>query len=606
MELPQIHFETDRTRGHWSNKREYLLSCIGAAIGLGNVWRFPYLCYKNGGGAFLLPYLLMLFLCGIPLFYLESCLGQFSSASCLTVFKIAPLFKGVGYAILVVNFISTCYYVVIVSYPLSYIYESIAHALPWTKCGNAWNTNECLQLDTANYTSNHVQTHAHRTPADEFFHNKILHLSNSIDNTGEIIWPLFIFNCITWFIIFLCIMKGVKGVGKVVYVTVTFPILILVVMFVRGITLPGAVDGIYFYIYPEWNKITHYQVWLDAAVQIFFSVGCGWGSIINMASYNHFSNNNKNDAILVPLCNGITSVFAGFVVFSVLGFMSQKTGLPIADVATGGPGLAFVTYPEAIALLPYSQFWSVLFFLMLFLIGLDSCFVPLESMISTMLDEYVKLRKYKMIISFIVCCGMCCCSTIFITESGMYYIRLLDFYAPSLALVTISLCELFIVGWTYGMKNFARDVEFMNRAKLHCWWPFCWRFIAPIILTIIIFTTITYGKIDPYNGVNYPEWSKSLGWTTATLPVFCIPFYMGYKLLYKSEGDLCERLSLAVRAGKKWGPKQACSREEWLYMVYRKRVIKMRHVLEETKHDAAHKKFLLLSSNDTNSNTTHL
>lgn len=92
------------------------------------------------------------------------------------------------------------------------------------------------------------------------FSNKILHLSNSIDNTGEIIWPLFIFNCITWFIIFLCIMKGVKGVGKVVYVTVTFPILILVVMFVRGITLPGAVDGIYFYIYPEWNKITHYQV----------------------------------------------------------------------------------------------------------------------------------------------------------------------------------------------------------------------------------------------------------------------------------------------------------------------------------------------------------
>lgn len=193
------------------------------------------------------------------------------------------------------------------------------------------------------------------------------------ESPGGIVWPLFICNVVSWLIIYLCIMNGVKSVGKVVYFTATFPFVILGILFIRGVTLPGAIEGIKFYISPNWSQLTNLKVWADAAVQLFFSLGPGWGAIVNMASYNKFKNNTKWDAVLVPILNSSTSIFAGFVVFSVLGFLSHKTGIPVSVVANGGPGLAFVTYPEAITMLPFPHLWAVLFFIMLYLLGMDSC-----------------------------------------------------------------------------------------------------------------------------------------------------------------------------------------------------------------------------------------
>lgn len=204
------------------------------------------------------------------------------------------------------------------------------------------------------------------------YSKEILHISSGIDDIGDIVWSLLGADILVWIIIYLCIMNGIRSVGKVVYFTATFPFVILAVLFVRGITLPGAIDGIRFYITPKWTDLARLEVWSDAAVQIFFSLGPGWGGIINMASYNRFRNRNRWDAIAIPVINCSTSIFAGFVVFSVLGFMAKRTGLPVEHVATGGPGLAFVTYPEAIAMMPWPNLWAVLFFFMLFLLGIDT------------------------------------------------------------------------------------------------------------------------------------------------------------------------------------------------------------------------------------------
>ena len=136
----------DKTRGFWASKTEFILSCLGYAIGIGNVWRFPYLCYRNGGGAFLIPYLFMLFLCGIPLFFMEICLGQFAGTGCISIFKIAPIFKGLGYAIVVVNFICTTYFSIIISYPILFFVKSFYTPLPWVDCNNSWNTKRCLAV----------------------------------------------------------------------------------------------------------------------------------------------------------------------------------------------------------------------------------------------------------------------------------------------------------------------------------------------------------------------------------------------------------------------------------------------------------------------------
>ncbi|KAK5646532.1 hypothetical protein RI129_004996 [Pyrocoelia pectoralis] len=480
----------DFKRGNWGSKTEFLLSCMGYAIGIGNVWRFPYLCYRNGGGAFLIPYLAMLFLCGIPLFFLETSLGQFSGTGCITLFKIAPLFKGAGFAIVIVNFMCTIYYNVIISYPILFMANCFQSKLPWADCGNDWNTENCLQISSGPVNAsfiNNTQTVKWKTPSDEYFHNKILQLSSGIDEIGSIVWPLFLCDLIAWTVVYVCIMNGVKSVGKVVYFTATFPFVILFVLLIRGLTLPGAWDGIWFYIYPQWHQLGNVKVWTDAAVQIFFSLGPGWGGIINMASYNEFRNNSKGDAILVPILNSGTSIFAGFVVFSILGFMAHKTGLPVSTVATGGPGLAFVTYPEAITMLPWSNFWAVMFFLMLFLLGLDTCFVQIEAIISSIIDEYPSLQKHKKLVTLGSCVVMFLCSTLFITNGGMYVLQLVDWYAASISVILICLVEVVIVSYTYGSNNFIRDIEFMLQKKVNWWWQLCWKFITPSILTVRIF-----------------------------------------------------------------------------------------------------------------------
>ncbi|KAF5296090.1 hypothetical protein FQA39_LY02724 [Lamprigera yunnana] len=605
---PKVPVEENK-RGNWKNKTEFLLSCMGYAIGIGNVWRFPYLCYRNGGGAFLVPYLIMLFLCGIPLFFLETSLGQFSGQGCITMFKICPLFKGAGFAIIVVNLICTMYYNVIIAYPILFLTNCFQAKLPWSDCDNEWNSPACLQLSNADSIHSSISLELHnftgakkwKTPSDEFFHNKILQISSGIDHVGSIVWPLFFCNFIAWFVVYLCIMNGVKSVGKVVYFTATFPFVILFILLIRGVTLPGAWDGIYFYLFPQWHQLTNLKVWADAAVQIFFSLGPGWGGIISMASYNNFHNNTKGDSIFVPILNCGTSIFAGFVVFSILGFMSYKSGLPVASVATGGPGLAFVTYPEAITLLPWPNFWAVLFFSMLFFLGLDTCFVQIEAIISSISDEYSMLGRHKHLVTLGYCLITFMASTIFVTNGGIYWLQLFDWYAASISVILICLVEVVIVGWMYGVDKFIRDIEFMLQKKVSWWWPLCWKFLTPGILIFIFITSIVFNTSITYYGFVYPKWSIILGWSSCGLSIICVPLYMGYHLLYMETGDCVDRLTSSTKSMKEWGPASEIYRKEWDDICIYDKAQELSNILHDSTNDTVHRQFVHLSTAEENS-----
>ncbi|PSN53224.1 Sodium- and chloride-dependent glycine transporter 1 [Blattella germanica] len=554
-------------RGNWANKTEFILSCLGYAIGIGNVWRFPYLCYRNGGGAFLVPYLLMLGLCGIPLFFMETSLGQFASTSCITLFNICPLLQGAGLTIVIVNLICSAYYNVIISYPIYFLFMSFQSRVPWQDCGHEWNTENCFKLglessNTSTSQDDMNQTREWKTPADEFFHNKILQISDGIEDQGTIVWQLLLCNIASWIIVFLCIMKGVKSVGKVVYFTATFPFIILFILFIRGITLPGAWEGIRFYITPQWEQLGNIKVWADAAVQIFYSLGPGWGGIVNMASYNNFKNNNKLDSIVIPIVNCGTSVFAGFVVFSVLGFMSHQTGVPVSTVATGGPGLAFVTYPEAITMLPLPQLWAFLFFLMLYLLGMDSLFVQIEALISGVTDAYTSLRKHKVLVTALSIFVMFLASLSCITNGGMYVLQLLDWYAASISVILTCIVEVIIVGWLYGCSTFVRDLEFMIEEKINLWWRLSWKYITPIILMFIFVTTIAFNTPVTYNTQAYPYWAIIVGWFSAVLSMIWIPICIIYRLA-KSKGTFLQRLKANVQATASWGPALEENRIAW-------------------------------------------
>ncbi|GLH12445.1 Sodium-dependent dopamine transporter [Gryllus bimaculatus] len=421
---------------------------------------------------------------------------------------------------------------------------------------------QCSQLGEKEDGMEMNLTRRTKTPADEFFHNGILEMSGSIAEPGGLVWPLVLCDALSWIALFLCIMNGVKSVGKVVYFTATFPFVILFVLLVRGVTLPGAVDGILFYISPQWEQLTNLKVWADAAIQIFFSLGPGWGGIVNMASYNEFKNDNKWDSVLVPVMNCGTSIFAGFVVFSVLGFMSHQTGVPVSTVATGGPGLAFVTYPEAITMLPWPHLWAFLFFVMLYLLGMDSCFVQIEAIISSVTDEFIILRKHKRLVTFCSCCAMFLGSLSCVTNGGMYMLQLLDWYSASISVILICIVEVVIVGWIYGCENFVRDVEFMIGKKVSLWWKLCWKYITPIILTFIFITSIAFNTPVSYNNIQYPKWAISLGWMSAAASMVWIPIYILYKIKI-TPGTWRKKLLSNLQPTEEWGPESPENRREW-------------------------------------------
>uniref|UniRef100_A0A674JJH2 Transporter n=1 Tax=Terrapene triunguis TaxID=2587831 RepID=A0A674JJH2_9SAUR len=282
--------QTD-SRDKWSKKMDFLLSVIGFAVDLGNVWRFPYICYQNGGGAFLIPYTLMAIFGGVPLFYMELALGQFHRTGAISIWKrICPIFKGIGFAICIIALYVSFYYNTIIAWALYYFYSSFTGTLPWTSCDNPWNTPNCT-----NYfgKSNVTWTTFSKSPAEEFYTRKVLEIqkSSGLYDVGGIRWQLLLCLFLIFTIVYFSLWKGVKTSGKVVWVTATLPYIVLLILLVRGATLPGAWRGIVFYLRPDWEKLMSTAVWVDAAAQIFFSLGPGFGVLLALASYNHFNNN---------------------------------------------------------------------------------------------------------------------------------------------------------------------------------------------------------------------------------------------------------------------------------------------------------------------------
>ena len=222
-------------------------------------------------------------------------------------------------------------------------------------------------------------------------------------DVGTPLWDLTVSNIVVYVLVILSLSMGPKSSGKVVYVTATFPYLVLIILFFFGVTQKGAGSGISFYLNPDWSKLSDPDIWTAAATQIFFSLGVGFGGLITMSSFNDFHNNIARDTLIVCIGNCLTSFFAGFVIFSILGNMSFRTGIPVAELADAGPGLVFIAYPSAISFLPVPQLWSSLFFAMLISLGLASTTGYVEPITTGIMDKWPNLRKYRIWILLSVC-----------------------------------------------------------------------------------------------------------------------------------------------------------------------------------------------------------
>lgn len=544
-------------RAEWSNPVEFILTCVGFAVGLGNVWRFPYLAFKNGGGAFLIPYFICLVIIGIPLFYLEIAFGQFASLGPVKIWKINILMKGLGFSMVIVSWGIALYYVVIIAYCLYYFFASMTSYLPWQDCDNNWNSclcqdgkqnfslpdpwlgarNDCL---TFTYPANTTGV----SVSEEYFRRHVLEITDGFESPGGVKWDITLCNLLAWTIIFIVLSKGIKTLGKVVYFTAIFPYILLTALLIRGLTLDGYKEGIDYYITPNLDKISDARVWSDAAVQIFYSLSACQGGLIAMASFNKFDNNVLRDTFLVPIINCLTSFYAGFVIFSVLGFMAYAKGTTVEDVATGGPGLVFIVYPEGLAQMPVAPLWSILFFFMMANLGFSSAFSMVETVMTGLLDEFPALSRSKWrVLGFRF--GICMFGFILglpmTTRGGDYMLTLVDNAVGGFPLLFVGFFELIIICYVYGFFRFKRDIEMMIGDRLcvnFCFWYFgaCWLLISPLALLAVIVFKIIQTKPFENDGYLYPDSGQAIFWLIQVTCLIGIPVWFVYYSCKKGLG----------------------------------------------------------------------
>ncbi|KAK9893054.1 hypothetical protein WA026_023353 [Henosepilachna vigintioctopunctata] len=565
-------------RESWDSKLTFLLATIGYAVGLGNVWRFPYLAQKNGGGAFLIPYFVMLAIEGIPIFYLELAIGQRLRKGAIGVWsQVSPYLGGIGISSAVVSFNVALYYNTIIAWCLFYFAQSFQSELPWSECPKIHFSNGTYIQDPECVVS---------SPTQHFWYRTTLMVSEDISSPEVFNWKIGLALVIAWIVVYMCMMKGIASSNLIVYVTATFPYIVLIFFFFRGITLKGAFDGLHHLFTPKWHTLLDPVVWLEAGTQIFFSLGLAFGGLIAFSSYNPVNNNCYRDAITVSLTNCFTSMFAGIVVFSIIGFKAtmiydkcletrnetlikllgpnfDASVLPDAgkifnitvgnitkvnllmpkleecnlekelDNSASGTGLAFIIFTEAINQFPGAPLWAILFFLMLFTLGIDSQFGTLEGVVSSISDMKLFPNMSKQMLTGAICGTCCILSMIFAHGAGSYVFVLFDNFAGNFPLLIVAFFECISVSYIYGLNRFADDIEMMTGSRPGLYWMLCWKYISPLaMLTILV---ASFWEIAT-QGSGYSAWAASKGETEwhqwPTWAIFVIVILLSVSILW--------------------------------------------------------------------------
>uniref|UniRef100_A0A1I8F4K3 Transporter n=1 Tax=Macrostomum lignano TaxID=282301 RepID=A0A1I8F4K3_9PLAT len=489
----EVEFTGDenKQRGNWTGKMDFMLSCIGYAVGLGNIWRFPYLCYKNGGGdAFLIPYFCFLILCG----YATGIPGnelwtvQLPEPHChledLPDLQGPRLRHGD-------NFWDSLH--------LLQHYHSLDSVLPceqFPRSATLGQLSELLEHRTVarnaalsmNQPMPALLTHPQMavaanvsgrqvTPSEEFWKYRVLNITSGIEDLGGIRWELFAALLVAWVLVFLCLVRGVKSSGKVVYVTAIFPYLVLILLCIRGVTLPGAVNGLKLYLLPKWQQTPRVHRLGGRCDADFLLSRRGLGRLITIVVYNRFRNNCLRDGVIVPLLNCGTSVFAG------LASSQSETGSPIEDVVDQGPGLIFVVYPEALTKIFLSPVWSVLFFPHDFHCWTRQPVWNVRNYDIAFTDEFPKrLSNKKILITALLVAVEFGIGVVCVTRGGIFVLQIMDWYSSTFSLMIISFFECVVIGWIYGADRFLQGHRADAWSATLGLVRICWRFITPAII----------------------------------------------------------------------------------------------------------------------------
>lgn len=551
--------EEGQARGEWGNKLDFLFSCISVSVGLGNVWRFPYLVYKHGGGAFLLVYFIAMTFCGIPIFFQEVAIGQYLGAGGMTlVSQLCPMMKGVGIATMAVVFFLDIYYCVIIAWTFFYLIATFTALpdLPWNTCEGWWNTEFCFQAGE-NMTGNQLRLRNHSvletvdhhnkttTPVEEFWEHRVLRMNQGIEfGLGAMNWELAACLLLAWVMVYGIIAKGLHSSGKIIWFTALFPYFVMFILLFRAITLEGAVEGLKYMVHVDWDKLMEGDTWINGATQIFFAYSVGMGALPALGSYNKFHHNCFKDAIITCVVNTCTCLLAAILVFSILGYMAHIQESTIHEVVNSGPGLVFLTYPDLVLSLPGSIAWATIFFIMLLVLGVDSEFCNVEALVTGIVDNWPeKLLKHRRKFTVGMCCLLFCLGLPMCTEGGVFLFQLMDFYSASgMALLWVCFFQTITIGWFFGTESFCDCVEQMTGKRPNMFWFLCWKYFAPAVMfAVFIFYCVSYTPVKYGNDYIYPKWAEGMGLSMSLASMIWVPGYAIYYILSRP-GTIMENL----------------------------------------------------------------
>ena len=441
----------------WESNIAFVLAMIGSAVGLGNIWRFPNVLYSNGGGSFMIPYIVSLFILGISFVLVEYAVGfKFKTSLSKIFFTIKPRLEPIAWFIILVVFLITTYYVCVVAWDLIYVVLSLT---------KAWGANP-----------------------DLFFTVSVLHASDSLSGITTIVPWVFISVLLVWLSSWFIVQKDLnEGIGKVSKILLPILVLIVIVIVAFSLTLPGASIGYTQIFTPNWSALTNLNVWLAAFGQIVFSLSLGMSIALTYASYLPEDSKLTDNALIVAFSNSGFEVFNAIGIFSILGFMALTSGIPFNELVTEGTGLAFVVFPKVFNVMgPWASVIGPLFFLCILFAGLTSLMALLEVASFAISEKFGFARRKS---ATVVCIVGFCISCLFSTAAGSYLLGIFDAFLNNFALLFGVFLECIIFGWIY---NFDELVEVLNSHSSIQMDPF-WKVIIKYILPVCIFVLWAQG-----------------------------------------------------------------------------------------------------------------
>lgn len=444
-------------RENWSARSGFIIAAIGSAVGLGNIWRFPYVAYENGGGAFVIPYLVAIFAAGLPLLFLDYAVGHKYRKAPPTAYKKLMNAESLGWWQVMVTLIIGIYYASVLSWAGSYMYYSI---------GQQWGAD--------------TQT---------FFFSS--YLQNGEGLTLGFVPTLFVGLVLVWAVVMFILYGGVRrGVELANKIFMPLLVILFSILVIQALRLPGAIDGVNAFFTPNWEAMGNYKVWLAAFGHIFFSLSVGFGIMLTYASYLKTKTNMTGSGVVVALANSSFEILAGIGVFAALGFMAMSAGVSIEEVVSGGIGLAFIAFPKIISSMGAGgDLFGFLFFASLTIAGVTSMVSILQVPIQAFQDKLGWSHKKSVTI---IAGGSAVVSTLlFSTHSAITFVDIIDYFANNVGIVGGGLLSIILVSWFRRplLDQLKDHINQYSSIKLGNGWNFLLTVITPLSLLVALALT---------------------------------------------------------------------------------------------------------------------